>query len=89
MSDTDTVLGPLELIDGRWVVGDSRRPGGSWVEFRAEGLHQHAPASEGELIPWSRIMLGMGVTLGRGHPSRGNFTMLGLLGGRPAESRRR
>ncbi|MEU1819756.1 hypothetical protein ABZ543_31955 [Streptomyces roseifaciens] len=83
MSDTNTALGPLELTDGRWVVGDSRRPEGSWVEFRAEGLYQHTPAPEGELIPWSRIMLGMGVTLGRGYPSRGNFTALGLLGGLP------
>ncbi|WP_455410066.1 hypothetical protein [Streptomyces hiroshimensis] len=53
------------------------------MEFRAEGLYQHAPASDGELIPWSRIMLGMGVTVGRGYPSKGNFTLLGMLGGLP------
>ncbi len=84
MSGMGTTLGPLELIDGRCLVGDSRRPGGSWVEFRADGLYRHAPGSEGELVPWSRIMLGMGVIIGRGHPAKGgNSTMLGLLGGLP------
>ncbi|WKK25749.1 hypothetical protein QZH56_09225 [Streptomyces olivoreticuli] len=84
MSGVGITLGPLELIDGRCVVGDSRRPDGSWVEFRAEGLYRHAPGSEGELVPWSRIMLGMRVIVGRGHPAKGgNFTMPGLLGGLP------
>ncbi|MFI1801114.1 hypothetical protein ACH427_27685 [Streptomyces sp. NPDC020379] len=78
------VLGPLELIDGRCLVGDSRHPGGSWVEFRTQGLHRHVPDAEGELIPWARIMLGIGVIVGRGYPAKGGkFTMLGLLGGLP------
>ncbi|MEV6673674.1 hypothetical protein [Streptomyces sp. NPDC051162] len=79
-----TTLGPLELIDGRCLVGDSRRPGGSWVEFRAEGLYRHEPGSEGELVPWSRIMPRVRVIVGRGYPAKGgNFTIPGLLGGMP------
>ncbi|WP_245172776.1 hypothetical protein [Streptomyces achromogenes] len=66
------MLGPLERIDGRWVLGDARRPDGPWVEFRAEGLHQHERDTEGLLVPWSRIMLGMRVTLGVKYPHRGN-----------------
>ncbi|WP_281179470.1 hypothetical protein [Streptomyces megasporus] len=38
-----TSLGPLELVDGRWVVGDARRPDGSWVEFRPEGRPGRPP----------------------------------------------
>ncbi|MFI9428059.1 hypothetical protein ACIG54_31415 [Streptomyces achromogenes] len=70
---TDT-LGPLERIDGRWVLGDARRPDGTWVEFRAEGLHQHERDTEGLLVPWSRIMLGMRVTLGSKYPYKGHGT---------------
>jgi hypothetical protein len=72
---TDT-LGPLERIDGRWVLGDARRPDGTWVEFREEGLHQHERDTEGLLIPWSRIMLGMRVTLGSKYPRRDHGTGL-------------
>ncbi|MFJ2770696.1 hypothetical protein [Streptomyces sp. NPDC087300] len=86
--NTPLLLGPLELTDGRCGVGDSRRPGGSWVEFRPEGLYRHAPARKpseaDELIPWPRIMLGISVYVGRGYPSKGgNFTIPGLLGGLP------
>ncbi|MEV4341163.1 hypothetical protein [Streptomyces sp. NPDC049590] len=72
---TDT-LGPLERIDGRWVLGDARRPDGPWVEFREEGLHQHEPDTEDLLVPWSRIMLGMRVTLGSKYPYKGHGTAL-------------
>ncbi|MDN3261683.1 hypothetical protein QWJ26_18060 [Streptomyces sp. CSDS2] len=65
-------LGPLERIDGRWVLGDARRPDGTWVEVCAQGLHQHERDTEGLLVPWSRIMLGMRVTLGGKYPRRGN-----------------
>ncbi|MFF4710186.1 hypothetical protein ACFY2V_02065 [Streptomyces eurythermus] len=65
-------LGPLERIDGRWFLGDGRRPDGSWVELREEGLHQHEPDTGGLLIPWSRIMLGVRVTLGGKYPRRGH-----------------
>ncbi|MET8246286.1 hypothetical protein ABZV31_18790 [Streptomyces sp. NPDC005202] len=81
MTDTNTPLGPLELADGRWAVGDSRRPGGSWVEFRAEGLCRCAREAEGELIPWSRTMLGMRLTLGGRYPSKDMYTLVGLLAG--------
>ncbi|MFK0258557.1 hypothetical protein [Streptomyces sp. NPDC090445] len=87
MGDTRTALGPLELVEGTWVVGDSRRPGGSWLEFRAEGLHRQARDGDGELIPWSRIMLGIAVYIGRGYPRQGQFTMAGLLGNMPGPFR--
>ncbi|MGW5861863.1 hypothetical protein ACWFRJ_06770 [Streptomyces sp. NPDC055239] len=84
MSGVNPALGPLELVDGRWVMGDALRPGGTWVEFRTDGLYRHSGTPEGELIPWSRVMLGMGVTIGGGYPSKGgNFTLPGLLCGLP------
>ncbi|MFF7072021.1 hypothetical protein [Streptomyces pseudovenezuelae] len=55
-------LGPLELLDGRWVVGDASRAGTHWVELRPDGLHQHEPDSEGRLVPWSRIVTGVWIT---------------------------
>jgi len=82
VSDTSASLGPLTLHDGRWVVGDVRRPDGWWVEFREDGLFQHARNSKGELIPWSRFMLGMRVTVGAKYPSR-SFSMMGIFGGVP------
>lgn len=78
----NATLGPLEVIDGRCMVGEFRRPGGSWVEFRTDGLCQHAPDSEDELIPWSRIMDGISVILGRGDPSiGGNYTFPAVVSG--------
>ncbi|MFH8405901.1 hypothetical protein ACH4FX_14150 [Streptomyces sp. NPDC018019] len=43
-------LGPLERIDGHWVVGDCFRPGGLWLEFRADGMYQHARTPADELL---------------------------------------
>ncbi|GGX86245.1 hypothetical protein [Streptomyces anandii] len=95
-AETRTSLGPLELAGGRWVVGDSGRPKGRWVEFRPDGLFQHEPGekraegeAEGEgaagglLIPWSRIMTGMRLTLGAKYPARGSYGLGGLLDGLP------
>lgn len=90
MSDTHTVLGPLELADGHWGVGDSRRPGAAWIEFRADGMYRHGQDGDDELIAWSRIMLGIRVHLGPGYQTRGQFTPLGLLanlGGGPVKGR--
>lgn len=82
MTGIHASLGPLERVDGRWGVGDAVRPGRTWVEFREDGLYRHTGAPEGELVPWPRIMLGVGVTIGRGYPSKGgDFTILGLLAG--------
>ncbi|MGW7103856.1 hypothetical protein [Streptomyces sp. NPDC054838] len=80
MADTRTALGPLERVDGTWAIGDRSRPGGSWIEFRAEGLYRHGRGGDGESIPWSRIMLGVGVVIGRGHPNHGQYSLLGMLG---------
>ncbi|KAA6224298.1 hypothetical protein CP973_09550 [Streptomyces albofaciens JCM 4342] len=65
-------------------MGDCFRPGGLWLEFRADGMYQHArtPADE-LLIPWSRIMLGIGFTLGGKYPHYGSVSPLGWIGGLP------
>ncbi|MEU3858316.1 hypothetical protein AB0F03_13250 [Streptomyces sp. NPDC028722] len=87
MGDTSTTLGPLELCDGRWVVGDTGKA--HWLEFRTDGLYQHEPDSEGELIPWARIMLGMNLTMGGEFPARGSNGFGGILGGLPGPWRGR
>lgn len=75
-------LGPLEPADGRWGVGDATRPDTHWVEFRSNGFHQHNPDSDGQLIPWSRVMNGIWLTWGK-HPwntnSRGLYTPRGMV----------
>ncbi|MGC0410404.1 hypothetical protein RKD32_003270 [Streptomyces sp. SAI-195] len=82
MGEDRTSLGPLELIDGRWRVGDATRPDAQGVEFRPEGFHQHEPDAEGRLVPWSRIMGGIRITWGK-HPrntnTRGLYTLRGLV----------
>ncbi|MFE1752845.1 hypothetical protein [Streptomyces anandii] len=95
--ETRTSLGPLELADGRWAVGDIGRPKGRWVEFRPDGLFQHEPEKRagreeetgGPLIPWSRIMTGMNLTMGAKYPARGSHGFGGLLGGLPGPWRGR
>ena len=83
-------LGPLERVDGRWALGDARRPGRAWVEFLPDGLHAHGRDGGVEVIPWSRIMLGIGVTLGGRYPSRGEiYCQMGWLGGMPGPFRGR
>ena len=80
------IYGPLELVDGRWVLGESRRPDGRWVEFRTEGLVRHANGTQGELIPWPRIMPGVGLQIGHGTKGsgyRGDVGLTGFLGGLP------
>ncbi|MFJ9046615.1 hypothetical protein [Streptomyces sp. NPDC102347] len=77
-----THLGPLELVGGRWAVGDATRPDTHWVEIRPGGLHQHEPDSEGRLVPWSRIMTGVWLTWGKhsgSTNSRGMYTFKGLV----------
>jgi hypothetical protein len=89
MVETRTALGPLERAGDVWVVGDSGRSGGSWLEFRAEGLYRQAPDGDGESIPWSRIMLGISVCIGRGQPRTGQYTLAGMLGNLPGPFRGR
>ncbi|MFD0372152.1 hypothetical protein [Streptomyces sp. NPDC059071] len=83
IADAGTVWGPMERVDGRWVLGDARKPDGSWVELRPDGLFRHAPAVEDELVPWARIMIGPRLYIGRGLPREGNVTLDGLLNGVP------
>ncbi|WP_158515549.1 hypothetical protein [Kitasatospora sp. MBT63] len=78
--------GPLELVSGRWVVGDSHRPDGCWVEFRTEGMVRLEGGAEDEVIPWSKVMLGIGIQIGhgtRGSASEGELGLTGILGGLP------
>ncbi|MFD8376233.1 hypothetical protein ACFV2Z_36710 [Streptomyces sp. NPDC059688] len=85
MGEGRTHLGPLELTDGHWGVGDATRPGTHWVEFRPDGLHQHEPDSEGRSVPWSRIMTGIGITWGKhswNTSSRGIYTLRGAVASR-------
>ncbi len=75
-------LGPLELTDGRWGVGDATRSDTHWVEFRPDGLYQHGPDSEGYLVPWSRVMDGIRITWGKhswSTNSRGMYTFKGRV----------
>ncbi|MDQ0991016.1 hypothetical protein [Streptomyces sp. V3I7] len=89
MTETIASLGPLHLLDGRWVVGDVRRPDGCWVEFREDGLYEHERGGEGQLIPWGRIMLAPHITLGAKYPDNPHYGLLGLLGGLPGPWRGR
>ncbi|MGC4947433.1 hypothetical protein ACLQ2N_14720 [Streptomyces sp. DT224] len=78
-------LGPLELADGRWGIGDSARPSGHWVELRPDGFQQHEPDVEGQLVPWARVMTGIRITWGkhaRNTSSRGKYTLKGLVADR-------
>ncbi|MGW9075744.1 hypothetical protein [Streptomyces kronopolitis] len=79
MSDTGMSLGPLERRDGRWTVGDRRKPDGTWLEFGSDGLHQRTGDSDGQLIPWPRIML-VHFTLGAKNP-KGTYGVRALFGG--------
>ncbi|MEE1825322.1 hypothetical protein PUR61_24515 [Streptomyces sp. BE20] len=52
MNETTNSLGPLERVDGRWILGDIGRPdGGAWVKFSTEGLHAQARGSGEDVIP--------------------------------------
>lgn len=78
--------GPLELVEGRWVVGDARRPNSRWVELRPEGMTRHADGTADELVPWTRVMLGIGIQIGRGTKGsafEGSMGLTGLAGGLP------
>lgn len=78
-------LGPLELTDGRWGIGDAARPGTHWVELRPDGFQQHALGTAGELVLWSRVMTGIRITWGkhaRNTSSRGKYTLKGMVADR-------
>ncbi|MFD8477835.1 hypothetical protein [Kitasatospora sp. NPDC059673] len=65
MGDERKYYGPLEVLDGRWAVGDSTLLSGRWVELRADGMVPHTGDIEGELIRWSSVMDGIGIHIGR------------------------
>ncbi|MFJ3090415.1 hypothetical protein [Streptomyces sp. NPDC086838] len=78
-------LGPLELADGRWGIGDSAGPGTHWLEVRPDGFQQHAPDAEGQLVPWTRVMTGIRLTWGtrpQDTTSRGKYTLKGMVADR-------
>lgn len=85
MEADGTHLGPLELVGGRWSIGDATRPDTHWVEIHPDGLHQRGPDSEGRLVPWSRIMTGIRLTWGKHSwttKSKGVYTFKGTVAGR-------
>ncbi|MGW4646691.1 hypothetical protein [Kitasatospora sp. NPDC004289] len=86
-----TSLGPLKFTDGRWVLGDPERRGGAaWVEFRPEGMLAHARDGGEELLPWARIMNGMGVRIGARYTQHGaTVSPLGLVAAMPGPFRGR
>ncbi|MFJ6565773.1 hypothetical protein ACIQMV_39330 [Streptomyces sp. NPDC091412] len=51
-------LGPLELVGDRWIIGDPKREGGSWLVLTAEGMTHHEPGSPEPLtvLPWSKFV---------------------------------
>ncbi|MFD8598579.1 hypothetical protein ACFV1L_26600 [Kitasatospora sp. NPDC059646] len=59
------LYGPLELVDGRWAVGDSALPGGRWVQFREDGMVPHTGDAPGEVIRWAGVMEGITLQIGR------------------------
>ncbi|WP_371680701.1 hypothetical protein [Streptomyces sp. NBC_01276] len=92
MTDTILSLGPLVRVEGRWLLGDpGRAGGGAWVEFGEDGMRAHARDSSTESIPWSRIMMGMGVTIGARLPGKAGSTvgLLGMFAGLPGPLRGR
>ncbi|MFH7595576.1 hypothetical protein WDV06_10810 [Streptomyces racemochromogenes] len=92
MGDDRRTYGPLELLEGRWVVGDSHRPDGCWVEFRPEGMVRHAGGTADEPIPWSRVLLGIRIQIGQGTKGsryQGSLGLTGLIGGLPGPFRGR
>ncbi|MEU8577068.1 hypothetical protein [Streptomyces asoensis] len=82
MTEGGAKLGPLQMVDGIWAVGDTARPGTRWVELRPDGLQQHEPNTDGRSIPWSRIMTGIWITWGNqswSTDSRGVYTLKGTV----------
>ncbi|CAM3887393.1 hypothetical protein [Nocardiopsis rhodophaea] len=53
-------LGPLELVGGRWTIGDPYRKEGSCLVLTSDGMEHHKLAVEGPVavVPWSRIVDG-------------------------------
>lgn len=49
-------LGPLELAGDRWVIGDSRREGNSWLVLAAKGLEHYEYGASRAVVPWDRFV---------------------------------
>ncbi|GHF39371.1 hypothetical protein [Streptomyces morookaense] len=76
-------LGPLERTDdGRWVIGDPGRQGGSYLVLGTEGVYLREAGRDEELIAWSRFMgLSMTVTPRRWSSSRAAGVLNIVFGG--------
>lgn len=75
-----TFLGPLELVDGRWVIGDPSGGKGSYLVLTAEGMEYYKPGTKGPevVVPWGRFVnLGVSATTRAWMTTRG----LGALSG--------
>ncbi|MFF7136081.1 hypothetical protein ACFZBZ_27585 [Streptomyces sp. NPDC008196] len=52
------LLGPLELVGDRWVIGDPKRGQGSCVVLTRDGMEHHVrgvPEAR-SAVPWSRVV---------------------------------
>ncbi|WP_067824954.1 hypothetical protein [Actinomadura kijaniata] len=51
-------LGPLERVGDRWVIGDAKQAGGSYLVLAAEGMeHREFGAPQPRaVVPWSRFV---------------------------------
>jgi hypothetical protein len=51
-------LGPLELVGGRWIIGDSTRKAGSFLVLAPAGMEHHTLGAPelGAVVPWSRCV---------------------------------
>ncbi|WP_354644003.1 hypothetical protein [Kitasatospora camelliae] len=50
-------LGPLELVGGRWIIGDHERSDGEFLVLGPEGLeHRTGAGRPPRPVPWSRFM---------------------------------
>ncbi|MFI0817177.1 hypothetical protein ACH4TX_11805 [Streptomyces sp. NPDC021098] len=76
-------LGPLELVGDRWIIGDPKREGGSYLVLTPEGMEHHEPGVPEPLstIPWARFMeLHIRAAFKSWHATR-TMGVLGVLGG--------
>lgn len=53
---TALILGPLEFIEGEWIIGDPTARESRYLKLQQWGLSYWAQGAEAQVIPWSRLM---------------------------------
>ncbi|MEU9167212.1 hypothetical protein AB0D34_05380 [Streptomyces sp. NPDC048420] len=82
------LLGPLELVGDRWVIGDPKRDEGSCVVLTRDGMEHHErEASEPvSAVPWARVVsVGVSGSTRTWHTTR-TMGVLNALGGSHMEA---